>query len=85
MVRKADFNIITTAAEASSAPPAVKSKAETEMSSLAAAQTDGATSEANGGSGIVDSTYDVDIKLADIQANPNDPLYSVKSFEQLGM
>ena len=55
------------------------------MGNLTAAQTDGATETHNGTSGFVDSGYDVEIQLADIQANPNDPLYSVKSFEQLGM
>jgi ATP-dependent RNA helicase DDX19/DBP5 len=28
--------------------------------------------------------YNVEVKLSDIQADPNNPLYSVKSFEELG-
>ncbi|KAK6462290.1 RNA helicase required for poly mRNA export [Scheffersomyces coipomensis] len=34
---------------------------------------------------LISSTYDVKVKLADIQADPNSPLYSVKSFEELGL
>ncbi|KAG7851135.1 hypothetical protein KL941_000804 [Ogataea angusta] len=34
---------------------------------------------------LVDSTYEVKVKLADLQADPNSPLYSVKSFEELGL
>ncbi|KAK6201492.1 RNA helicase required for poly mRNA export [Scheffersomyces amazonensis] len=34
---------------------------------------------------LIDSTYDVKVKLADIQADPNSPLFSVKSFEELGL
>ena len=29
--------------------------------------------------------YDVEVKLHDLQEDPNSPLYSVKSFEQLGL
>ena len=34
---------------------------------------------------LVDSSYEVKVKLADLQADPNSPLYSVKSFEELGL
>lgn len=34
---------------------------------------------------LVKSTYEVKVKLADLQADPNSPLYSVKSFEELGL
>lgn len=48
-------------------------------------QIDGA-GEARGGSvGIHDANYSVSVTLADMQANPNDPLYSIKSFEELGL
>ncbi len=48
-------------------------------------QTDGA-SEPLGGNDIVEnSKFDVHVKLSDLQANPNDPLYSIKSFEDLGL
>lgn len=73
------------AAEASSAPPSVKAKAEKEMSDLAKAQTDGASDSLNGNMGVIEPSYDVDVKLSDMQANPNDPLYSAKSFEELGL
>jgi ATP-dependent RNA helicase DDX19/DBP5 len=34
---------------------------------------------------LIQSTYEVQVKLADLQADPNSPLYSAKSFEQLGL
>lgn len=34
---------------------------------------------------LVKSTHVVQVKLADQQADPNSPLYSVKSFEELGL
>ncbi|KAL6940820.1 RNA helicase required for poly(A+) mRNA export [Hanseniaspora vineae] len=36
-------------------------------------------------SNLVKSEYEVKVNLADIQADPNSPLYSVKSFEELGL
>lgn len=49
-------------------------------------QNDGA-SEVLGGStgGVIEPEYEVNVKLADAQADVNDPLYSVKSFEELGL
>lgn len=47
-------------------------------------QTDGA-SEAQKGSELMEPEFDVNIKLADLQADPNDPLYSVKSFDDLNL
>lgn len=47
-------------------------------------QTDGAP-EAFGGSSLQEPEYTVDVKLSDLQADPNNPLYSVKSFEELGL
>lgn len=41
--------------------------------------------EAEPESGLINNDYDVEIKLADQQADPNSPLYSVKSFEELGL
>lgn len=35
--------------------------------------------------GLVESAHQVQVKLADLQADPNSPLYSVKSFEDLGL
>lgn len=34
---------------------------------------------------LIQSSYEVKVNLADIQADPNSPLYSVKSFEELGL
>ncbi|KAI8878281.1 DEAD-domain-containing protein [Backusella circina FSU 941] len=36
-------------------------------------------------SNLIQSTHVVQVKLADQQADPNSPLYSVKSFEELGL
>lgn len=49
-------------------------------------QNDG-SSEVLGGStgGVVEPEYEVNVKLADAQADVNNPLYSVKSFEELGL
>ena len=69
----------------SSAIPAVKPNAAKDVSGMAGAQTDGASEVLGGETGVIEPSYEVEIKLADIQANPNDPLYSIKSFEQLGL
>ncbi|VEU20082.1 DEKNAAC100150 [Brettanomyces naardenensis] len=34
---------------------------------------------------LIDSSYEVKVNLADLQADPDSPLYSVKSFEDLGL
>ncbi len=47
-------------------------------------QIDGAT-EPFGGSQLQEPEYQVEIKLADMQADPNNPLYSASSFDQLGL
>jgi len=36
-------------------------------------------------SNLINSSYEVKVNLADLQADPNSPLYSVKSFEDLGL
>ncbi|KAI9778659.1 MAG: RNA helicase required for poly(A+) mRNA export [Peltula sp. TS41687] len=46
-------------------------------------QVDGAGVIKNG-SHLHDPDYEVEVKLSDIQADPNNPLFSVKSFEELG-
>lgn len=48
------------------------------------AQDDGATTPFNG-SVLQESDYSVQIKLADLQADPNNPLYSVSTFEELNL
>ncbi|KPI43611.1 ATP-dependent RNA helicase DBP5 [Cyphellophora attinorum] len=47
-------------------------------------QTDGASAPF-GGSGLHEPEYNVQIKLADMQADPNNPLFSATTFEQLGL
>ena len=47
-------------------------------------QVDGAT-EPFGGSELQEPDFEVEVKLADMQADPNNPLYSASSFEQLGL
>ena len=59
--------------------------AKAKESDLAKAQVDGATEFQNGSSSIYEPTYDVDVKLSDVQADPNNPLYSIKSFDELGL
>ncbi len=75
----------TAEAATNSEASAVNAKAEEEMSDLSKAQTDGASGPLGGSSGIYDPSYEVNVKLSDLQANPNDPLYSIKSFEELGL
>ncbi|KAK9472720.1 P-loop containing nucleoside triphosphate hydrolase protein [Dipodascopsis tothii] len=36
-------------------------------------------------SNLIENQHEVAVKLADLQADPNSPLYSVKSFEDLGL
>ncbi|KAH3295540.1 RNA helicase required for poly(A+) mRNA export [Aspergillus fumigatus] len=47
-------------------------------------QTDGAPAQL-GGSDLHEPEYNVEVKLSDLQADPNNPLYSVKNFEDLGL
>ena len=67
-------------------PPAADlTKGKEAEDDLSKAQTDGATEALNGTQGIYEPSYSVDVKLNDIQADPNNPLYSVKSFEELNL
>jgi ATP-dependent RNA helicase DDX19/DBP5 len=34
---------------------------------------------------LIQNKYEVAVKLQDLQADPNSPLFSVKSFEELGL
>jgi len=38
-----------------------------------------------GGSGLHDAQYEVEVKLSDLQGDVNSPLFSVKTFEELGI
>lgn len=53
-------------------------------SSLAAAQTDGAPQQ-QAGSQLQEPEYDVEVQLADMQSDPNNPLFSAKEFSDLGL
>lgn len=37
------------------------------------------------GPGLVESNYDVEVKLSDLQNDAQNPLYSVSAFEDLGL
>ncbi|KAK4546880.1 RNA helicase required for poly(A+) mRNA export [Oleoguttula mirabilis] len=70
----------------SSKPTSSLPKAQTDGAaddSLEMAQKDGATTWMNGSEGLDEPEFDVNVKLADLQDDPNNPLYSVKSFEAL--
>ncbi|KAK9371822.1 P-loop containing nucleoside triphosphate hydrolase protein [Lipomyces chichibuensis] len=43
------------------------------------------TSTVANGIPLVENEYEVAVKLADLQADPNSPLYSIKTFEELGL
>lgn len=45
---------------------------------------DGA-SELQNGSNLQEPEYNVEVKLSDLQDDPNNPLYSVKNFSDLGL
>ncbi|KAL8770618.1 MAG: hypothetical protein Q9209_003686 [Squamulea sp. 1 TL-2023] len=69
-----------------SSPPKSDQLKESNVSSLEKAQLDGATEyQAGSGNFLDEPSYDVNIKLSDVQADPNNPLYSLKNFEDLGV
>jgi ATP-dependent RNA helicase DDX19/DBP5 len=53
-------------------------------STLEDAQQDGAAPPL-AGSGLHDAQYEVEVKLSDLQGDKDSPLFSVSSFEELGM
>jgi len=72
------------AGETPAVPEAAQPTAEKKEDDLSSAQGDGASPSLNG-SGLQEPEYDVDVKLSDLQADPNNPLYSIKSFEELNI
>jgi ATP-dependent RNA helicase DDX19/DBP5 len=50
--------------------------------SVAEAQVDGSGPPGNGAD-LAETEFNVEVKLADLQADPNNPLFSAKSFEEL--
>lgn len=73
----------TTKAATDTATPAT-ADAASDATSLEMAQKDGANTFLNG-SGLDEPAFDVNVKLADMQADPNDPLYSINSFKDLNL
>ncbi|KZF23598.1 putative ATP dependent RNA helicase [Xylona heveae TC161] len=71
-------------AEPTATAPAKEEEKKADENNVEQSQVDGAT-EGRGGSDLQEPEYDVEIKLSDMQADPNNPLYSIKSFEQLGL
>ncbi|KAM0333280.1 hypothetical protein ACHAQA_001941 [Verticillium albo-atrum] len=61
------------------ADPTTNPPAEGDNADLDAAQVDGANS------GLIENTYDVDIKLGDLQQNPDSTLYSAKTFKDMNL
>ena len=49
------------------------------------AQLDGATEFLNGSQGLDEPEFNVNVKLADLQEDPNNPLYSVTAFSDLNL
>lgn len=66
----------------STEPTKEPEKEAPEESKVAQAQVDGSGEPANG-SPLAETEYKVEVKLADMQADPDNPLYSAKSFEEL--
>lgn len=60
----------------------VETPAPVEEESVAQAQVDGSGPPGNG-SKMVETEFNVEVKLADMQADPNNPLFSAKTFEEL--
>ena len=54
-------------------------------SSLEMAQNDGATTWLGGSTGLDEPEFDVNVKLADLQDDPSNPLFSAKTFEELNL
>jgi ATP-dependent RNA helicase DDX19/DBP5 len=73
---------MSTAADKPAADPPVEEKGATE-NTVADAQKDGATGFMSGSLGLDEPEFDVNVKLADLQEDPNNPLYSAKTFEDL--
>lgn len=53
--------------------------------STSAEKVEPAETDAKEESNLIENKYEVKVKLADLQADPNSPLYSVKAFEDLGL
>lgn len=72
----------TAPAETAAAPAETT---ETTQTDVAEGGTDGATVELNGSDLRDEPEFDVEVKLIDMQGDPNSPLYSIKRFEDLSL
>nr|POE49249.1 atp-dependent rna helicase dbp5 [Quercus suber] len=70
--------------ESSSAQPGDDEKQDT-SNDLSKAQTDGATQLLGGSDGLDEPAFDVKVTLSDLQEDPQNPLYSVKTFDELNL
>ena len=70
--------------EATAAATAPADPAPPADNTVAQDQVDGSGPPGNG-STIQEVEYSVEVKLADLQADPNNPLYSAQTFEQLNL
>jgi ATP-dependent RNA helicase DDX19/DBP5 len=71
--------------EAPREEPVVAAPAESAPAGdVGAAQVDGSGPPGNG-SALLEIEANVEVKLADLQADPNNPLFSANSFEELKM
>ncbi|KAF2278670.1 P-loop containing nucleoside triphosphate hydrolase protein [Westerdykella ornata] len=74
----------TEATPAAAPPKGPETSKAPEEQSLATAQVDGAAPTQNG-SALQEPEADVEVTLADMQQDPNNPLFSAKSFEELNL
>jgi ATP-dependent RNA helicase DDX19/DBP5 len=51
----------------------------------ASATSSGVKEEDKGNTNLIQNKHEVAVKLQDMQADPSSPLYSVKSFDELGL
>lgn len=70
-------------AEPTAAEPTTTAATATENTD-AAPEVDGSGLPGNGSS-LQEPEFNVEVKLADLQADPNNPLFSAQSFEQLNL
>jgi ATP-dependent RNA helicase DDX19/DBP5 len=61
-----------------------EANATNQMNTFSDSQVDGSV-EPLGGSSLHDGEFDVEVKLSDMQSDVHNPLYSVNTFEALGM
>ncbi|KYG42410.1 hypothetical protein M433DRAFT_95299 [Acidomyces richmondensis BFW] len=66
-------------------PTGAQTDGAADPDSLEMAQKDGATQFTGGSEGLDEPEFDVNVKLADLQDDPNNPLYSVKTFAELNL